>query len=271
MASVIMKRDGFYGHRSKKNKETGEWEEHNSLIDTRGENSLTFLKFWNKPLTIEEGVLAGDLFRILHQMDPALLTMVELLTDSNWKENLKEAFLPVEEGKKDEAELKFVEVYRLLEITNYTDLENFELSDDYTCTHGIGKVWDGPEMVDVPEEEKKDCNAWAIEFTPWNELRNVPLRIRPKLTFSEMVWVQGKRRKMISNGGDEDWNFSDKDLDREKMRRIELDYTMTLGEFMDGLANELCFFGDPDSRREEQAELQGRLDEVKETLKNEKN
>lgn len=267
MTSVILKRDGFYKVKSVKNNETDEWEQVEKLVDTKGESSPSFFALWNKPLTIADGVLTGDLFRILHQMDPAALTMVELLTDSNWKDSLKEAFDPVEKVDKDP--LFFVEVYKHMEVGNLHDLRKFELDSEYTCAHGIGKPWEGEGMADVPVEERG--TVYAIEFTPWNELRNVPLRIKEKMYFGYTVYEQGERRKMVSNGGDEDWNFFDKDRNKEKSKDMELGYTMTLGEFLGGLANEICFFGGPDDRKEEKQKLTGIMESVEESLKNEKN
>jgi hypothetical protein len=135
-------------------------------------------------------------------------------------------------AKDDEDELRWVEVYKYIEIDNHADLENPKYSE-YTSAQGIGKPWKdewgGKLHMTDEEKEKLGYNTYALDFTPWMALKNVPLRIRPKAYYRE--------------------------LDRDQLVRREIDYTMTLGEFLSGITDELCFFRSPERAEEKKAEL----------------
>jgi hypothetical protein len=270
---IILKRDGFY---------TRDWEydeerEEGEYVETRlnTEEDWDLLECWNTNMTVDEGVLTGDFFKILQKMDEGLLDVISMLTNSNIAGYLKTVPI-LNVAKDDENELRWVEVYKNIEIDNHADLENPEYSE-YTCAHGVGKPWkDGPgvesNMTDE-EKEKLGCNTYALEFTPWMDLKNVPLRIRPKAYLSETVWYKGeKKRKIGSNGPDDEdgWNCSDRELDRDKLVRREIDYTMTLGEFLSGITNELCFFSSPERAEEKKAELIERVKDVEEQIEKER-
>jgi hypothetical protein len=273
---ITLKKDGFWREHSKKNRETGEYEEVREKIDTTGKESLELIRCWEESMEIEEGVTCNDFFKVLADMDEGLLTMVELLTNSNIKPHVRKAFNPLPPDYVDDSELTAVEIYKVMEINNHGLDEILEpyLDDDYACAHGIGKPWThGFENDPMTDEEKiaKGCNTYAIEFTPWNQLAHLPLVFKKKIWFSEVVWRKsGKKRKLISNGPDEGWNVSDMEIDREKGFQREVLWNPRVREFFNGFTNELCFFGSPDDQEEQSAILKGRMEDVEKMIEDEK-
>ena len=261
--TVILNKTGFFLNSSKKNKKTKEWESFSKKINTK--SSIELLTYWKHEIKIGNGVLTGDFFHILEDMDSALLTTIEMLTDSNWKKNLV--------GWKDPVEVKdpldFVEVYKYVDISNHHDLDNpdFEI---YPSCHGIGKPWEGESMNGVSEEDRKRCNTYAIEFLQWKELRAIPLRIAPKMQFGEIVWKKGKKTKESDDGLGKlfkKWkmNIPPRDIDKRITR--EFNYTLSVGEFFEGIAGELCFFSTPENRKQQMDVLNERVESVEKDVK----
>jgi len=241
--TVTLKRDGFWVEESKK--VDGEW----TTELKRASLDVDFVSLFRRYLLIEDDVTVGDFFSILEEMEKTgLLTFIELLTDSTWSEHLKTwRDEPPKQEREDEDPLEAVEVYQWFEMSNHDDIESFHAGDVHSGCHGIGK----------------SGTAYAIEFNEWSTLRDLRLRASPKMTVSRMVWKKGKRRKVISNGGDEDWNFSDKDVDRRKTKHEDVRCTISLGNFFHGVASELCFFSTPEYQRKQQEKLHEALAEVR--------
>lgn len=273
---LILKKDGFWREYSKKNRETGEYEERNEKIDTSGPDSLELIRCWEEAMMIDEMVTCNDFFRVLADMDEGLVTMIELLTNSNIKPFIRRAFDPLPPDWKDDENLHSVEIYKVMEINNHGLDELLEpyLDDDYACAHGVGKPWThGFENDPMTDEEKiaKGCNTYAIEFTPWNQLGHLQLVFKKKIWFSEVVWKKtGKKRKLISNGPNEGWNVSDMEPDREKGWQREIVWNPRVREFFNGFTNELCFFGSPDEAEKQSDVLKERMEDVEEMIKKEK-
>lgn len=258
---VILKKDGFYDCGQRKGP-SGEWEDYEEKIDTA--ESWDLLTSWKEPLEIQKDVTCMDFFMLLADMDEALLTVIEMLCNSNIKPYLRKAFDPLPDGWKDDEESKLdrVEIYKNLEVDNGIDLNVFSTEGDWPSAHGVGMPWnDDGSPFSAEEKIKNGMNVWAIEFTPWNELAHLKLTIRPKMWFSYTVWKPGERRKLISNIDDgEEWNYFDKDIDKEKSFQHEINYTVSVGEFFDGFCNELCFFSSPADRDAKREDLKSRLD-----------
>jgi len=254
--TVRLTKNGFVEEKARKNKKTKEWETKTEKLN----KGLRLLGAWRVQIIIDEDVVMRDFFKTLEKMDDGLLTVIEMLTNSNWKPHLGSWRDPIEKVK-DSQPLHAVEVYKYIDINNYSDLDNPEI-ECYPACHGLGSVWNTEGMENVPEDERASCNNYAIEFLQWNELKDLKLQLRPKMQFGEMVWKKGKKRKVISNGGNAKWNFSDRDLVKEKTVRRELKYTMSVGEFFDGLASELCFFGSPQSTKKQKDILNERIKDI---------
>jgi hypothetical protein len=240
MDSVILKKDGFYSktwdYNEKKKK--GKY-----LIDKLSTSYFTFFEAWNSSLKIEEVVTLKDVAVILKNMDNEVLTVVENLCCSNLKDYLAKDLTP----KKDpdtHAKLKCIEIYKIFEKDNYDDINKWELTH-HTSAHGLGSNW----------KEGKG-NAYAIAYTDWSYLLNLPIKLNTTGTLCTTTWKKVKKHKIL-NG------LSVSDRKHVSYKQEDVETYFTVGEFFTGLLNELCFFSSPLVRERNVEELKKRLKEVK--------
>jgi hypothetical protein len=114
---------------------------------------------------------------------------------------------------------------------------------------------------------EKRGNSYAIEFTPWAYLLNLPLTMKETVAVSRHRWKKQKPKRMgFKRKGSKKFErglswVSDKTTDKYENEDVRVTYE--LSEFLYGLFNELCFFWSPVSRDKKEKELLGRYEKVK--------
>lgn len=244
--SIIIRKRGFYeSNWSRKSR---------SYVEKQIKDPLRLLSKMGRQVVLDD-VTFGDFIKLVAKMDSGSQTLLAMLVDSNFQK-----FLPTindESVEEDREPLSAIECYSYAEICNHDDSQPLPSFSFYHACHGVGKQWehDGKPVDGV------DCNTYAIEFTPWCQLRGVPLTIKKTLSFCETVWVKGKRRKIISNGGNAKWNFSNRDL-KETIQRTLGAPDMSLFNWLSALFGGVAFFGTPVSRDNKSKELDLRVKAV---------
>jgi hypothetical protein len=257
MDKVILKRDGFWA---------SEWDEKKRKHKVRKIDTTThlFLQAWHSRLEIKGKVRLKDLVAILKKFDPLVLDLVAKLCHANLEEYLKEDLLVAKRDPDRKSKLTAIEVYKYYELSNYTDLEMFDMQDHTVSAHGIGAPWE-EGCQDVPLEKRG--NSYAIEFTPWAYLLNLPLTMKETVAVSRHRWKKQKPKRMgFKRKGSKKFErglswVSDKTTDKYENEDVRVTYE--LSEFLYGLFNELCFFWSPVSRDKKEKELLGRYEKVK--------
>ncbi|HLG26564.1 MAG TPA: hypothetical protein VI423_02140 [Paenisporosarcina sp.] len=232
---VTLKKDGFYYLKSK--------------VEDKN-----ILHYWTDGFDIEKDVYLKDLFLLLQRMDPSTIDIIQKLTNSNISGFLK-AWDP---DNKAASNLKYIEVYRIIDVDNYLDVDNPDVTITMSA-HGIGDAW--KETLES-EGEKQNCDSYAIEFSDWNELSHLELRLRPAAFFTEKKWTKTGEKKPYCFDENGDSMFeSDMELVSSEHRELQTEYT--LGEFLNGLFSELCFFMAPEERDEQLEIIRKRVDSIK--------
>lgn len=251
MDGVILKKDGFWSSTWSKRK-------HDHVVKRLRDWRL--LEGWSRPLTIEKDVVFGDWVRAMKKLNRGLLVVIEMLCDSSIRPYLDKVEGP---AKDTDSDVTSVEVYQGVEISNY-DLKKYDITFDLGC-HGRGRRWHDEYSKKLPLEQRG--NSYAIEFTDWGTLWDKTLRIDPKVAVNKSTWVIDKRKRK-PNAIDKLLKVRRKPRTVKEWRREEACITsMSLGEFFIGLTSEVCFFSTPSSRDGNMAELNKRIDDVKEVLK----
>lgn len=225
--------------------------------------SDAILMAWNDGLEIQGTVRLRDVVKYLMQpLNHTMTRMISRLTGANLSEYfaaLKKDDLEnvsKKEHKVDDAKLVAIEVYKYFELSNADDVKRWDFD------------WKGLSAHGISAPDKEGNHVWAIEFTPWEELMHLPLRLRTEASIEKITYAkQAPRRvgfvkkgsKTISPGTG--W-IQDKRIVKRESFPVEVSYT--LGEFFTGLFDELCFFWTPVKRQEEQEELLRRSNEVDE-------
>jgi hypothetical protein len=244
---VILKKDGLW---------TKEWDRDTkkNVTDRLNTDTHIFFTAWNTPLEIKGKVTLRDFLEYLKTLDPLILDMIGKMVGANFEEYFKEPLVSEKDPDRT-SKLVAIEVYKYYEMSNH-DLENWDFTDHAISAHGIGAKWD---------QGKGD--SYAIEFTPWKYLLHLPLRMKEKTTITKTIYKKQKPKR---------WGFKKKGskgferglswmMDRkiDKWEHIDIKVTYTLGEFIDGLFDELCFFWTPATRDKNEKELMGRYEDCK--------
>lgn len=257
MDKVILKKDGLWCKEwDGKKKKYRTWK-----LDT---TTHVFLSAWHCNLEIQGKVRLKDLAAYLKTLDPLVLDLVAKLCHANLEEYLKDDLLVSKRDPDRKSKLTAIEVYKYYELSNYDDLDKFDMQDHTVSAHGIGAPWeDGCQ--DVPLEKRG--NSYAIEFTPWAYLLNLPLTMKRTVVLSRHKWKKQKPKKMgFKRKGSTKFErglswVSDRTTDGFENEDVRVTYE--LGEFLYGLFNELCFFWSPTRRDEKEKELMDRFEETK--------
>lgn len=244
MSRVSLTKDFFLRH--------NEYEgEQPKKIDTF--TNIELVACWSLPFSIEKEVTFGDLLRLLKTADESLITFIEMATDCNLKPFLKDErpSREIPEGMEHE-KLIAVEVARTYELSNY-DLGTHVMQVQDYCS-GIGKDPDGQEI------------NYAIEFTPWIDLVDLPLRISNKSRLHKVEWEKVEPHPIgkTMDGKDVPW-MSDRGVKNTENVDI-LTEDMRLGDFFCALLNELCFFGSPQRAEQKSSELEEAMKDVEEII-----
>lgn len=261
MDNVILTKEGLWTDEwvYDKEKEEGEYVRTKLMLDTH-----LFFAAWNGPLTIEGDVTLSDLVKILKSMDPLVLQFVGVVCGANLDAYLDQDLTPVPDDD-DGSKLTHIEVYKYYETSNF-DGETWDMTEAVSA-HGIGAPWQDAyegQYKDTPVEERG--NSYAIEFTPWNKLMHLPIRLLNPSTLSTTTY---KKLDKPKNTGffDKEGNLKGKGWTRDtefvgcEIKKVEVNYT--LGDFFNGLFNELCFFSTPSRRQEKEYELKERVEDCK--------
>jgi hypothetical protein len=252
--SVILRSDGFYS--SEWNPDLKSLEE--DLFDLTSVE-LPLLTHWNDDFEIDGTVLLADLVRLLRMMSAPLRKAIGKICNANI-----DAYIAPEETmaltpENEDDHLAFIEVYRVIDIDVEPDGKPKMRSGN--SAHGILKV-PGVDPVGCPYD------SVAIEFTPWSQLISVPLRFRVKTritkTFFRLqteVRLQTEEDKKVSDFLSEIGAWS-----VEKWEEDEVEVSFSLGEFLTGIFDELCWFSSPSRRERERDKLMELHDELHERI-----
>lgn len=230
-------------------------------------------------IKIEGKVTLLDLIKIMADMNADELHALSTISNANLAPYLIDFASNPDPIPDDDAygKLTAIEVYKSVELDNHeSGDELFDLSVS-TCAHGIGEIWEDC-MKEVREGKKKlddvkDCNSYAIEFTPWQKMLDLPIQIRPLIYHTEIVWKPCKPRKWEIGilGSKRKFNMGrvSRDIVERKADK-KVRGPMSLSEFFTGLFNELCFFGSPVSRDDQKKVLDSRVKDVEKSIKKRK-
>lgn len=243
--TITLKKDGFT---------YDEWVGATREYKTHQIEGLNVIKYWENSITIDEGVTLSDLVEVLKK-DDELATFVEMLTDCNIKNFFPSLDDPIiKDNDFKEPPLTAIEMYK------YAEIDNHDKDYDLSCFHlHVGCHGRSTEpYIDKQFPEHKNF-TWAIEMTPWNELKHLPLKLNEKLTLTESNWIACEPRAIVVNMPE--WT-SDRELDSTSNRECICDWTVN--EFFNALFNELSFFGSPQHALETKGDLMERMEDVKE-------
>lgn len=247
MDKVILKKDGFW---------TSEWDgkKKKNVVQKLDTTTHLFLEAWHTSLEIKGKVTLRDLATYLKSMDPLVLDLVAKLCHANLDGYLADDLLVPKRDPDRHSKLTAIEVYKYYELSNYSDIKKFDMQDHTVSAHGIGTKW-----------EQGEGNSYAIEFTPWCYMLNLPLTVKATVSLSRHRWKKQKPKRMgFKKKGSKKFDFSwVSDRTTDKHENEDVGATYTLGEFLYGLFNELCFFWSPARRDEKEKELMDRYEECK--------
>jgi hypothetical protein len=257
MDKVILKKDGFWA---------SEWDGKKKKYKTWKINTTThlFLEAWHHGLEIKGKVRLKDLVAVLKKFDPLVLDLVAKLCHANLDEYLKDENVVAKRDPDRKSKLTAIEVYKYYEMSNYNDIEKWDMQDHTVSAHGIGAYWE-EGCEDVPLEKRG--NSYAIEFTPWAYLLNLPLTMKQTVVLCKHKWKKQKPKKMgFKRKGSKKFErglswVSDRTTDGYENTDVRVTYE--LGEFLYGLFNELCFFWSPNRRDEKEKELMKSCEDAK--------
>lgn len=277
--AVKLTKDGFLGEYFDKKLD----DEVLEGIHARGLKPGVFFKMNAlSPIYIEGNVTLLDLINAMADMKSADLEAMSELANANIAPYLIDfAKNPDPIPDNDDGQpLEAIEVYRCFELSNYESCTDVFDANTYCSAHGIGSVHsDVKKMVKdgtMTEEQAKNCNTYAIEFTPWQKMLHLPIRMRELVYYSESVWKKCKPKKreigVLGSKKKFSFGFSDREIVKGKamVSDKKLTWQMTLQDFLSGLFNELSFFGTPSRRDEEMGVISGRMKDVEKQLKKEK-
>ena len=238
----------------------------------------------NTPFSIEGTVTLLDLIKILSKMNAEELHALSTIADANLAPYLidfADSPDPIPDTD-DFGKLTAIQVYKILELSNYSSCTDVFDMEMYSSAHGIGEIW-AESMKEVTEgrttlEDVKNCNCYAIEFTPWQKMLDLPITIKEFVNYGEIVWkkVKPKEWKIGVVGSKKKHSMGKIDreiVNRDEMRKgssKKIRTQLTLREFFHGLFNELCFFGSPNTRKEQSDVITDRMKDVEKQLAKEK-
>lgn len=234
--SCVLRSDGLYEK---------EWDGHRKEYDVQKLPPDRLMTCWNESLEIDKGVRLGDLLDLLiHLPQPSYDLLCQMTRRSIARFIAYDlSSLPTADSEQD---LSFIEMYKYVETSDHD--EKLPHPTIQVCT-GIHGVYKTPQKREFDEGEDATC---AIEFTPWNQLVDVPLRVRKEVSMSSTTWKTVPEHNVFANS---DLLKSHRDIDEmEEWTCLDQDGP-TLGEFVCALVDELCFFASPEDRDGSKEEL----------------
>jgi hypothetical protein len=265
MDKVILKKDGLW---------TSEWDgkKKKNIVRKLDTTTHLFLEAWHTRIELKGKVTLRDLAKYLKSMDPLVLDLVAKLCHANLQEYLTDDLLVPKKDPDRQSKLTAIQVYKYYELSNYSDIKKFDMQDHTVSAHGIGEEWPlspGEKPPKTKEEKAKraKCNSYAIEFTPWCYMLHLPLTMKETVALCRHRWKKQKPKRMgFKKKGSTEFErglswVSDRTTD--KYENEDVGATYTLGEFLYGLFNELCFFWSPSRREEQEKVLMDRYEKCK--------
>ena len=228
MDEVMLKRDGFW---------TREWfRDRRKDVTAKLPLDLRFFEAWNTPFTIQGRVRFKDVVSILKQMDAQALSVLAMITGANLPAYLSEDLVPVRDPDRS-SRLRFIEVSKYYQVDNQA-LDHWKMETSVTAC-GVG------------EKERDDKNpragSFALTYTDWKYLLNLPIRLCPTAQHCTTKWKKARRHVIARsmNGKPLFWSSVAGD---GKPRILQTRATYSLGDFFNGLFDDLCFNWTPADR-----------------------
>lgn len=234
------------------------------------------------PIEIKGRVTLLDLIKIMSKMNADELHALSTISDANiapYLIDFAENPDPIPDDD-DGSKLDAIEVYKIVELSNWDSCGDVWTLQINTSAHGVGEIWkqaqDDVEAGLISKKDAEKCNTYAIEFTQWQKMLHLPIRISEFVHYGEVVWKKTKPHKMmvgvIGRKKKESLGTIDRTIDRDATdgRDKKVKAEMTLAEFFTGLFDELCFFGSPAKRSEQEDILSERIKDVEKYTKKKK-
>jgi hypothetical protein len=186
-----------------------------------------------EPCQLEEGILLKDVLMLL---DSNLLVFDAVL--GNWCQALVEEGLRGQTPSKAENQVEYLELYWHWQLDN--DNENSLHGYEFPQLHGVGFKHDYDQ---IDSYGNLTCKAgerinYAVEMSSVNELAVIPIRLRHAISITS--WDPENPETKITDNG-----------------------SFTLGHILYGILWELSFFGSPEMRNNTRAEIDRRVQEIK--------
>lgn len=232
-----------------------EWDGEKRQYDQVHLHGLEIIQSWHDGVDIDPDVTLGDLIENTLN-DDGVMTFVEMVTRSNIRGYVPSMYESLPE-EAEEHTLTAIELYSYAELDNYdSDVKFPTLVVNRGCHGYSDKGWKDPNFP-----ESKENHTWAIEFTPWAKLRDLPIRIKMEATLTTNKWVsKGKPRPLFK--GIPDLGVSNRMLESWESTDVTIDQ-WTFGDVMQTLFDELCFCGGPIQAKKMMDDLKGRIEEIK--------
>ena len=272
---VILDKEGLFGESWSKKLEDNVI----SGIRKSGKKGEFFWRNRDVDISIEGTVTLLDLIKTMSKMNADELHALSTIANANIANYLIDFVDHPDKIDDDDrfGKLKFIEVYKNLEFSNYESAGDVFDMSIYSHCHGIGEIWEETQK-DVAEgrctpEDAARCNAYAIEFTSWQKMLDLPIKIRKEICYCESIWKKCKPKKLEFGRTGSKKKFSLGTTDREHVKfdsSKKINCTMTMSEFFTGLFDELCFFETPKKRNKNHNDLMGRVKDVEKSLKKSK-
>lgn len=183
-----------------------------------------FFCYWNREIIIQNDVVLSDLTKQLVKLSPEKIKLIEQLAEiSHLNDFIQECnkFSAVE-GEEDKSTLERIEIYKDV------GFEIFEKKRVLLYHHSAyGVAIDG--------------TVYGISFTSMQRLKNLKLVLKTENDINEI-------------------DLDDPKSAYEKLI-VQSNVTFTLGEFLYGLFDEICFHGSPERRDQRLQELENTVEE----------
>lgn len=213
---------------------------------------------------LEEGVTLKDVFLLLNSE----LDIFDAVLGNWCKEIVNEGLTKPEKlyDTTDEEAIEFLELYWGLESDKHEGNDETLLGFNFPNFHGIGIErkkdcyfdWNNKDGSKAIMHSKGERTPWAIEYTPTNELINIPVKLKRDAKVYRTDYSKYTMGKEIGEGT---WEPG---ADNNKVV-AELDHIQyTLGHILQGIIWELSFSGGPEDRDDKAKEIKKMADDINE-------
>lgn len=200
-------------------------------------DELDILNAWNCQFLLED-ITFGDVLDYLRSLNNYSLEVISKLVNANISAYLCDVVNP--DGI--ETEIESIEVKKYFEISDYYGPLDIQTE---ICACGLG-----------------NNETYGLEFTSWDKLKHIPVKLGNPCNMVTYHWEKCEPRGVCKNSKTGEFLF---ETDRELVTTVksEVNVTYTVGEFLIGLFNDLCFFGTPEEAQDQFDTIVSRIDEIK--------